>query len=379
MDLNKPLLMIPGPVPLHPRVLKAMSRPMINHRGPEFARIFDECVSILKNVFQTNNDVLVLSGSGTAGMEASVSNVTRGDNVVTIVNGKFGERFKEIVALYGNPIPVEYEWGSHIELDDVEDALEKGASAVTMVHNETSVGIVNPAEEVGELARKYDALFIMDGISSIGGNEVPVDKWGVDLAILGSQKCLAVPPGLAAISVSERAWERMENVKPPYYFDLKVHQKSASKGQTPYTPAIPLFFALHEALRLVCEEGLSTRVKRHERCADAVRMAMNAMGLELFPRLNKLSRYSNTVTAVKMPEGIAYKQLRDGINNRGVLIAGGQAHLKGKIFRIGHMGNVSAKEILTTIEALGSTLVEHGVKAEGGVAAAEQVLKTKGI
>lgn len=375
MELNKPLLMIPGPVPLHPRVLKAMSMPMINHRGPEFARIFDECISVLKDVFQTNNDVLVLSGSGTAGMEASVGNVTRGNDVVTIVNGKFGERFKEIVALYGNPIPVEYAWGSPIELDDVEDALKKGASAVTMVHNETSVGIVNPAEEVGELARKYDALFIMDGVSSIGGNEVPVDRWGVDLAILGSQKCLAVPPGLAAISVSDRAWERMENVKSPYYLDLKAHQKSASKGQTPYTPAIPLFFALHEALRLVCEEGLSTRVKRHERCADAVRRAMNAMGLELFPYLNKISRYSNTVTAVKMPKGIVYKQLRDGITNRGVLIAGGQAHLKGKIFRIGHMGNVSAKEILTTIEALGSTLVEHGVKAEGGVAAAEQVLK----
>ncbi|ATZ61561.2 MAG: alanine--glyoxylate aminotransferase family protein [Methanosarcinales archaeon Met12] len=373
MDLNKPLLMIPGPVPLHPRVLKAMSRQMINHRGPEFARIFDECVSILKDVFQTENDVLVLSGSGTAGMEAAVSNVTRGDEVVTIVNGKFGERFKEIVALYGNPIPVEYAWGSSIELDDVEGALKKGASAVTMVHNETSVGIVNPAEEVGELARKYDALFIMDGISSIGGNEVPVDKWGVDLAILGSQKCLAVPPGLAAISVSERAWERMENVNSPYYLDLKAHQKSASKGQTPYTPAIPLFFALHEALRLVCEEGLSARVKRHERCADAVRRAMNAMGLELFPRLNKISRYSNTVTAVKMPEGIVYEQLRDGIKNRGVLIAGGQEHLKGKIFRIGHMGNVSAKEILTTIEAVESTLAEHGVKAEGGVATVKEV------
>lgn len=367
------MLMIPGPVPLHPRVLKAMSRPMINHRSPEFAKILDKCVSVLKDAFQTKNDVLVLSGSGTAGMEAAISNVVKGDNVVTIVNGKFGERFKEIVALYGNPIPVEYEWGSPIELNDVEDALEKGVSAITMVHNETSVGMLNPAKEVGALARKYDALFIMDGISSIGGVDVPVDKWGVDIAIIGSQKCLAAPPGLAAIAVSERAWERMK-AKSPYYLDLKAYRKYAAKepAQTPYTPAVPLFFGLHEALRMVKEEGIHERIERHRKCAEAVRKAMDAMDLQLFPRLNDISRYSNTVSAMVMPDGIDDKQLRGGMKKRGVLIAGGQAHLKDKIFRIGHMGNVSAKEILTTLEALESTLSELGVKAEGGVVAAKE-------
>lgn len=375
MDLNKPLLMIPGPVPLHPRVLKAMSRPMINHRCLEFARIFDECVSILKDVFQTNNDVLVLSGSGTAGMEASVSNVTRGDNVVTIVNGKFGERFKEIVALYGNPIPVEYEWGSPIELDDVEDALEKGASAVTMVHNETSVGMLNPAKDVGALAEKYDALFIMDGVSSIGGVDVPVDKWSVDIAIVGSQKCLAAPPGLTALAISEKAWERMR-ANSPYYLDLKAYRKYAAKDltQTPYTPAVPLFFGLHEALRMVKEEGVHERVERHKKCAEAVRKAMSAMNLQLFPRLNDVSAYSNTVTAINMPDGVDDRQLRGGMKIREVLIAGGQAHLKDKIFRIGHMGNVSTKEILVTLEALEPTLVELGINAEGGVSAAKEVL-----
>ncbi|MDI6889036.1 MAG: alanine--glyoxylate aminotransferase family protein [Methanocellales archaeon] len=370
---SEELLMIPGPVPLHPRVLKAMSRPMINHRSPEFAKILDKCVSVLKDAFQTKNDVLVLSGSGTAGMEAAISNVVKGDNVVTIVNGKFGERFKEIVALYGNPIPVEYEWGSPIELNDVEDALEKGVSAITMVHNETSVGMLNPAKEVGALARKYDALFIMDGISSIGGVDVPVDKWGVDIAIIGSQKCLAAPPGLAAIAVSERAWERMK-AKSPYYLDLKAYRKYAAKepAQTPYTPAVPLFFGLHEALRMVKEEGIHERIERHRKCAEAVRKAMDAMDLQLFPRLNDISRYSNTVSAMVMPDGIDDKQLRGGMKKRGVLIAGGQAHLKDKIFRIGHMGNVSAKEILTTLEALESTLSELGVKAEGGVVAAKE-------
>jgi len=369
------LLMIPGPVPLHSRVLKAMSRPMINHRSPEFAKILDECVSVLKDVFQTKNDVLVLSGSGTAGMEAAVSNVVKGDDVVTIVNGKFGERFKEIVALYGNPMPVEYEWGRPVELNDVEDALEKGASIVTMVHNETSVGMLNPAEEVGALAKKHDALFIMDGVSSIGGVDVPVDRWGVDIAIIGSQKCLAAPPGLAAVAVSEKAWERMK-AKSPYYLDLKAHRKYAAKepAQTPYTPAVSLFFGLHEALRIVKEEGLHERIERHRKCAEAVRRAVDAMNMQLFPRLNEVSAYSNTVSAIKMPDSVDDKQLRGGMKRRGVLIAGGQAHLKDRIFRIGHMGNVSAKEILTTLEALESTLSELGIKVEGGVAAAKEAL-----
>jgi len=347
--MSSELLMIPGPVLLHSRVLKAMSRPMINHRSPEFAEIYGECISILKEVFRTRNDVFVLSGSGTAGMEAAVSNVVDGDDVVTIVNGKFGERFKEIVALYGNPIPVEYEWGNPIELSDVEGALEKGASVVTMVHNETSVGMLNPAREVGALAKKYDALFIMDGVSSIGG----------------------VDPGLAALAVSEKAWERAKT-KSPYYLDLKAYRKYAAKdlAQTPYTPAVSLFFGLHEALRMIQEEGMHERIERHRKCAEAVRKAMNAIGLQLY-----VSAYSNTVTAVKMPEGITDKQLRSGMKKRGVLIAGGQAHLKDKIFRIGHMGNVSAKEILTTLEALESTLSELGVNAEGGVAAAKEALK----
>ncbi|MDD2665423.1 MAG: alanine--glyoxylate aminotransferase family protein [Methanocellales archaeon] len=374
-----PLLMIPGPVTLHQRVLSAMSKPMINHRSKEFAGIYDECVSILKDVFSTKNDLFVISGSGTAGMEAAVSNVVDGDDVITIVNGKFGERFKDIAELYGNAIPVEYQWGNSIELDDVEVALEGGAKVVTMVHNETSTGILNPVKEIATLARKYDALVIMDGITSIGGVDVPIDKWGIDIAIAGSQKCVAAPPGLVAISVSERAWERMEDSRAPYYLDLREYQKYANKEvtQTPYTPAVPLFFALHEALRMLKEEGMEERIKRHRRYAEAVRNAMRAMRLELFPRLNDISEYSNTVTAVNMPEGITDKQLRDGVKEKGVLIAGGQGQLSGKIFRIGNMGSISEKEILFTIRAVESVLAEQGLKTKDmGVTAAEQILKS---
>ncbi|MDI6903444.1 MAG: alanine--glyoxylate aminotransferase family protein [Methanocellales archaeon] len=371
------LLMIPGPVALHQRVLNAMAKPMINHRSKEFANIYEECVSILKDVFHTKNDIFILSGSGTSGMEAAVSNVVDGDDVITTVNGKFGARFKKIAELYGNAIPVEYRWGNSVELDDIKKALENGAKVVTMVHNETSVGILNPAKEVAALAKKYDALFIMDGISSIGGVDAPIDKWGVDIAIAGSQKCLAAPPGLVAISVSEKAWKRIEETRAPYYLDMKEYRRYANKEvtQTPYTPAIPLFFALQEALRMLREEGMQERIKRHRRCAEAVRKAMEAMGLELFPCLNEISRHSNTVTAVNMPEGITDKQLRDGMREKGVLIAGGQGHLAGKIFRIGHMGIISAKEVLLTIEALESVLAEHGIGTGEGVAAAEQVLK----
>ncbi len=374
-----PLLMIPGPVTLHQRVLSAMSKPMINHRSKEFAEIYDECVSILKDVFRTKNDLFIISGSGTAGMEAAVSNVVEGDDVITIVNGKFGERFKDIAESYGNAIPVEYQWGNSIELDDVEVALESGAKVVTIVHNETSTGILNPVKEVATLAKKYDALVIMDGISSIGGVDAPIDKWGIDIAIAGSQKCVAAPPGLVAISVSDRAWERMEDTRAPYYLDLKEYQRYANKEvtQTPYTPAIPLFFALQESLRMLKEEGMQEVIKRHRRYAEAVRNAIRAMKLELFPCLNDVSEYSNTVTAVNMPEGITDKQLRNGVKEKVVLISGGQGHLAGKIFRIGNMGAISEKEILFTIRAVESVLAEHGLKTKGrGATAAEQILKS---
>ena len=364
MDLEDTLLMMPGPVPVAPRVLRAMSKPMINHRSTEFAAIYDDCREILADVYQTKNDIFVISGSGTAGMEAAVGSVVEsGDKVVAIENGKFGQRFKDLSALYGDVVPLEFEWGTSVDLEMVKEKLEAGAKAITLVHNETSAGILNPAAEIGKLAKKHDALFIMDGVTSLGGDDVKVDEWGVDIAVVGSQKCLAAPPGLAMVSVSEKAFEVMNDVKKrPYYNDLKAYKKSGDKArtETPYTPAIPLFYALQEALHIVKEEGMEARINRHKVLSEAVRAGAAEMNIEMLPQLNEYSRYSNSVSAMKAPEGIDGEDIKGDMKKRGIIIAGGQEHLKGKIFRIGSMGNVTARDILSTIMELEIVLKKRG-------------------
>jgi len=379
MNLENTLLMIPGPVPVAPRILRAMSKPMIGHRSKEFGDLYNESRQILAELFGTKNDIFIISGSGTSAMEAAIGNIIgEKDTLVTLENGKFGERFSEIGERYGKVRAVKFDWttGESIELDKVESALVEGAKAVTLVHNESSVGIKNPAKEIGELARKYGALFIMDGITTIGGDEVLVDKWGVDIAVVGSQKCIGAPPGLSAISVSKKTWDSIVE-RPPYYMDLKAYKKSADKAETPYTPAIPLFFALHEALRIAKEEGLEARIKRHAKYAEAIRAAADALNIELFPQLNGYSKYSNTVTAMKIPRGIDDKKLRGGLKELGVQVSGGQGPLEGKIFRIGSMGNISKLDILSTIQALELVLYRHGVvkKIGHGVEAASDILK----
>ena len=364
MDLEDILLMMPGPVPVAPRVLRAMSKPMINHRSAEFAEIYTDCREILSNVFQTDNDIFLLSGSGTAGMEAAVGSlVGNGDKVIAIENGKFGERFKDIAALYADVVPAVFEWGLPIDLEVIKEKLEEGAKAITLVHNETSTGILNPAAEIGKLARKHDALFIMDGVTSIGGDDVRVDEWGVDIAVVGSQKCLAAPPGLSIVSVSEKALEAMKGItKRPYYNDLLAYKKSGDKPrpETPYTPAIPLFYALQEALHIVKEEGMDARIKRHRILSEAVRAAIAELNIEMFPQLNEYSHYSNTVSAMKAPAGIDSEDIKNDMKKQGVIIAGGQERLKSKIFRIGCMGNVTARDVLSTIQQLEIVLNKRG-------------------
>lgn len=406
------LLMIPGPVPVIPRIREAMSRPMISHRGDEFSEIYDEIVTDLKKIFQTKNDLFVLSGSGTCAMEAAVGNLVglrsgnanananangvaktkRECSVVTVVNGKFSERFEEIAILYAgrdSVIPVRFDWGDPVELEEVKKALEKcsdpevkaTSKIVTMVHNETSTGMLNPAKEVGKLARKHDAVFLLDCITSIGGDDVRVDEFGADIAIVSSQKCIGMPPGLAALSISENAWDLIqENRTRPYYQDLLAYRESFEnkQRQTPYTPALPLFFGLHEALQVIKEEGMAKRIERHRRLSSAVRAAISGLGLRLFPRLNAVSNYSNTVTAIKTPleDGITDELLRGGMRKKGVIISGGQEELKGKIFRIATMGNITGAEVLRTIGALEEVLAENKVveSVGSGLKAAEEVL-----
>jgi aspartate aminotransferase-like enzyme len=373
---NEPLLMLPGPVPMPERVRAAMTRQAINHRGAEFGAVYQECVDLLRPMFGTDNDLYVLSGSGTAAMEAAVANFCAGRSMACLVNGKFGDRLAKIGARYGQVQELASEWGTPLDLAGLEKALEEGVEVVTMVHNETSAGIKNPAPEVGALARKHGALFVMDGITSIAGDRVAADRWGVDVAMVGSQKCLAAPAGLSAISVSDRAWEQIAAQR-PFYLDLEAYRKSGAKSpmQTPYTPAVPLFLALREACRIIAEEGIEARVERHRRMARAVRAAAEAWGLDLFPVIDAVHEYSNTVTAIRIPEGISDADLRGTVKNLGVEIAGGQDHLKGRIFRIGTMGAVGAPEILAALGAVQHALARLGVPVEGdGVDAAAEVL-----
>jgi len=370
------LLMLPGPVPMPERVRYAMMRQAINHRSPEFGAVYADCVRVLKTAFGTTNDLFVISGSGTAGMEAAVANFGRDKDIACLVNGKFGERLYKISQRYGKAAEIKSDWGMPLNLDALEEKLEQGAQVVTLVHNETSAGIKNPAKEVGRIARKHDALFIMDGITSIGGDVVEADAWGADVAIVGSQKCLAAPAGLAGISVSSRAWERLCK-NPPFYLDLAAYKKSAAGKpmETPYTPAVPLFLALREACLIIEEEGLASRIARHQKMARAVRAAVNAWGFSLFPKIDAMHEYSNTVTAVSYPAGVKDDEIRPVIKKMGIVIAGGQDHLKGKIFRIGTMGTVSAPEILATLAATQHAIKKAGYKVQGdGVQAACEVL-----
>ena len=373
---KEPLLMLPGPVPIPERVRFAMSRQAINHRSAEFGAVYADSVRILKSAFGTANDLFVISGSGTAGMEAAVANFCRDKEIACLVNGKFGERLYKISQRYGKAHEITSDWGTPLNLAALEEKLEAGAQAVTLVHNETSAGIKNPAEAIGKLARKHDALFIVDGITSIGGDTFEADAWGVDVAITGSQKCLSAPAGLAAVSVSGRAWERLTK-NPPYYLDLAAYKKSAAGKpmETPYTPAVPLFLALREACLIIEEEGLANRIKRHQNMAKAVRAAAHAWGLTLFPKIDAKHEYANTVTAVSYPEGVKDDEVRAVIKKMGIVIAGGQDQLKGKIFRIGTMGAVGAPEILATLAATQHGLKKAGYKIkENGVEAAAEVL-----
>ena len=378
--VNEPLLMIPGPVMLHPRVLQAMSKQMINHRDKAFSEMYDECRSTLQDILKTKNDTYVLTGSGSCSMEAAISNLVKGDRVVSIVNGKFGERFRDIAGRYGVVDSLEFEWGNPVDLAKVENSLAKGAKVITMVHNETSAGVKNPAEEIGKLAQKYNALFVMDTVTSAGGDLVEVDKWGVDIAITGAQKCLGAPSGLSSVTVSKKAWDMMVK-NPPYYLDLKKYKKSAEaeRSETPYTPSITLFYGMQEAIRIIKEEGIENRIARHAKGAQAIRAGAKALGLELYPVTDKHTVLSNTVTAINFPAGVTDKDLRGDMKANGVQISGGQDRLKGKIFRIPSMNVFTEEDLVRTFGALEDALIKFkgldAAKKNAGVEALRKVYK----
>ncbi|HML06078.1 MAG TPA: alanine--glyoxylate aminotransferase family protein, partial [Methanobacterium sp.] len=277
----------------------------------------------------------------------------------------------------GSTIVHNVEWGTGVNPEDVKNILEEDdeIKAVTIVHNETSTGVTNPIEEVGKIVKDYDALYVVDTVSSLGGDDVAVDDYDIDICVTGSQKCLAAPPGMAAITLSDKAWEVIDKVDSnSYYLDIRKYRKYAQNepSETPYTPSVSLMYAMREALNVIMEEGLESRVKRHHLAASATRNGIKAIGLELFAQ-EEVS--SATVTAIKMPEGVSDKDMRGTMRDKyKIVLAGGQDHLKGNVFRIGHMGNVTYRDIVTTISALEMTLKELGfdICLGNGVAAVEE-------
>lgn len=369
--MHETLLMIPGPTRVAPRVLKAMSENVVNHRSAIFGKILTETNEMMSDVFKTDNQSYILTGSGTAAMEAAIANILKKDDkILNVVGGKFGQRFMQITESYGGKtVNLEVEWGTAVKPDDIGYVLEENEDikAVTVVHNETSTGVASPIKEIGKILSDYDALYIVDTVSSLGGDEVDVDGFGIDICVTGSQKCLAAPPGLAAITLSDDAWKVVDQTESnTYYLNLKKYRKSGQSEppETPYTPSVSLMYALHEALTVIMEEGLLNRIRRHQLAAEATRNAIKALNLELFPK-EEVS--STTVTAINMPEGLTDRELRGTMRNKyHVELAGGQDHLKGNVFRIGHMGNITHRELITTISSLEMTLREFGFDVEMG-------------
>ena len=369
--MDETLLMIPGPTRVAPRVLKAMSENIVNHRSALFGEILTETNQMMSEVFMTENQSYLITGSGTAAMEAALANtISKGDRVLNIVGGKFGQRFMQITETHGGiPTEMEVEWGHAVNPDDVCEFLEANddIKAVTVVHNETSTGVTNPIEELGKIMQDYDALYVVDTVSSLAGDDVFVDGYGIDICVTGSQKCLAAPPGIAAITLSDDAWNVVDKTEnQTYYLNLKKYKKSgdATPPETPYTPAVSLIYAMQEALRVIMEEGLEERVKRHRLAAKATQNGVKALGLELFAQEEARS---NTVTSVKMPAGVTDPELRGTMRERyRIELAGGQDHLKGNVFRIGHMGNITHREIISTIAALEMTMQGLGLDVEIG-------------
>lgn len=348
-------LRIPGPTPCPPEILEAIGRQMINHRGKEFAEIIRDITPKLKEVFQTKNDVFLLTGSGTGGMEAAVVNtLSPGDKVLATSCGNFGDRFAEIAEAYGAEVKhLNFEWGKPVDPDAVRQALkaDSGIKAMLVTHNETSTGVTNDLKSISAVAKEFDKLILVDAISGLGSIDLPVDAWQCDVVVTASQKGWMVPPGLAMVSVSEKAWQAHAKAKMPrYYWDFTLAKDYLEKGQTPTTPAVSVFFGLAVALDMILAEGLPKLFARHARMADLARNGAKSMGLSLLPE----EKYaSNTITAIRASDKLNVSKLLQLLENEhGVVLAGGQGNLSGKIFRIGHLGWITEKDIKEVLDAI---------------------------
>ena len=385
MSRFEPNLRIPGPTGLPPSVREAGARQMINHRGPEFAAILARIQAGMKPYFGTTGDVVVLSCAGTGGMEAAVVNVlSPGDRVLGVSVGSFGDRFAKIASSYGASVDVmAAEWGWAAAADEVTERLRGGDyRAVLLTHNETSTAVMNPLAELIPAVRAAapDALVLVDSVSALGAVPFEMDAWGADIVVTASQKAWMSAPGLAMVAASERAWAAMATARMPrYYLDLRRHRDEAAHGETPWTPAIAVVFQVDDGLRLMAAEGQAAVFARHAASAAATQAGMEALGFRLFA---EPPNRSTTVTAGWIPGDLDWKPFNADLRRRGLVVAGGQGKLTGKIFRIGHLGSVTVEEIIAAMATLEAALLAAGrdVEPGRGVAAAQRAaLEAAGV
>jgi aspartate aminotransferase-like enzyme len=369
--------MTPGPSPVPEDVLLELARPVIHHRSREAQGWNDEVVDGLKYVFQTRNDVLILTSSGTGAMEAAVVNaVPRGGKAIVLDAGWFASRWGVLCRTFGiEPVVLSTEWGRPVDPETVANALQAhpDASAVFGTLSETSTGTGHPVEAIGRIVAGSPALFVVDGISGVGAMECRADDWGIDLLCVGSQKALMMPPGLAFVAVSPKAWAKIDAFdSPSYYFNLKAARKASRDSLTPYTPAHTLIGALRVGLRRIKEEGIENVWDRHRRMSEACRAGIQALGLELFS-----ARPAEGMTVFRVPEGLKDAEIRTGLFERfGITTIGGQDKLKGQIVRVGHMGYADELDVISGLAALEMVLDGLVFELEPGraVTAAQQVL-----
>ena len=380
---NKLMLMIPGPTPVPEAALLAMAKHPMGHRSKEFDAIFAECTENLKWLHQTSSDVLSLTVSGTGAMEAGIINfLSAGDRVLVGTNGKFGERWAEVAEAYGlNAEIIKAEWGQPLDPENFREKLEadteKQIKAVIITHSETSTGVLNDLETINRHVKAHgEALIMVDAVTSLGAVNIPMDAWGIDVIASGSQKAYMIPPGLGFVAVSPKAWEAYKTAKlPRYYLDLGKYRKEAAKNTTPFTPPVNMFFGLQVTLQMMKAEGLENVFARHKRLMTTTRAAVKALGLPLFATDDAASP---AITSVMPPESVDAQKVRTLMKKRfDIALADGQDHLKGKIFRIGHLGFVSDRDILAAISSLEAVLRElghEGYTPGAGVAAAAKFL-----
>ncbi len=364
--------MIPGPTPVPERVLEALGRHPIGHRSKEFQSIVKSTTENLQWLHQTKNEIITITGSGTAAMEAGIINtLSKGDTVICGENGKFGQRWVKVAKEFGlKVIQINAEWGKPLDPEKFKDILEndfnKDIKAVILTHSETSTGVINDLKTISEYIRKHkQALSIIDCVTSIGAFNVPIDEWELDIVASGSQKGYMIPPGLSFIAMSDKAWRANElSNLPKFYLDLKSYKKSLINNSNPFTPSVNLMFALDEALRMMKDEGLENIFQKHERHKLAISEAAKKLNLKLFASKDSLSP---SITAIET-QNFDAESFRKSIQDKyGIQLAGGQDHLKGKIFRVGHLGYINDRDIISAITAIGLTLYEKNIVNENDI------------